>query len=69
MRTQGHIDMVCEKNNDVVHDFTKDPIKLRREGDWLRAHGTTLGADNGLGEDSELELCFFRLWACLPQPS
>ncbi len=46
---QGHIDMVCEKNSDVDHDFTKDPIKLKREGDWLKADGTTLGADNGIG--------------------
>lgn len=46
---QGHLDMVCEKNKDVQHDFSKDPIKLKREGDWLKADGTTLGADNGIG--------------------
>jgi dipeptidase D len=46
---QGHIDMVCEKNNDIQHDFTKDPIKVIREGDWFTADGTTLGADNGIG--------------------
>jgi len=46
---QGHMDMVCEKNSDVEHDFTKDPIKLKREGDILTADGTTLGADNGIG--------------------
>lgn len=46
---QGHIDMVCEKNNDTVHDFTKDPIKLVRDGEWMHADGTTLGADNGIG--------------------
>ena len=46
---QAHLDMVCEKNSDVEHDFNKDPIKLRREGDWLLAQGTTLGADNGIG--------------------
>ncbi|MCL2617124.1 MAG: aminoacyl-histidine dipeptidase [Defluviitaleaceae bacterium] len=46
---QAHIDMVCEKNNDTVHDFMKDPIKLVTEGDFLRADGTTLGADNGIG--------------------
>jgi len=46
---QGHTDMVCEKNNDTVHDFTRDPIKLIRDGDWIRADGTTLGADNGIG--------------------
>lgn len=46
---QGHVDMVCEKNPDVVHDFEKDPLSLIVEGDWLRANGTTLGADNGIG--------------------
>jgi dipeptidase D len=46
---QGHIDMVCEKNNDTIHDFTKDPITLVRDGEWMRADGTTLGADNGIG--------------------
>lgn len=46
---QGHLDMVCEKNKDKIHDFTKDPIELVREGDIIRANGTTLGADNGIG--------------------
>ena len=46
---QGHMDMVCEKNSDVVHDFSKDPIKLKQKGDILTADGTTLGADNGIG--------------------
>ena len=46
---QGHTDMVCEKNNDTVHDFEKDPIKLVRDGDWMKADGTTLGADNAIG--------------------
>jgi dipeptidase D len=45
---QGHMDMVCEKNKDVDHDFEKDPIKLRVEGDFIKASGTTLGADNGI---------------------
>lgn len=45
---QGHMDMVCEKNRDVDHDFTKDPIQLVVEGNILRANGTTLGADNGV---------------------
>lgn len=45
---QGHMDMVCEKNNDTVHDFEKDPIKLRIDGDNIFATGTTLGADNGI---------------------
>jgi len=44
---QGHIDIVCEKNQDTVHDFEKDPIKLIVDGDFIKAEGTTLGADNG----------------------
>ncbi len=60
---QGHIDMVCEKNSDVVHDFTKDAIKVEIKGDWMQAIGTTLGSDNGIGlaaslaimEDTDLE--------------
>jgi dipeptidase D len=46
---QGHMDMVCEKNNDVDFDFMKDPIQLEMDGDWLTAKGTTLGSDNGVG--------------------
>ena len=46
---QTHLDMVCEKNAGVEHDFMQDPIRLRRDGDWIGAVGTTLGADNGLG--------------------
>jgi dipeptidase D len=46
---QGHLDMVCEKNSDVDFDFMKDPIDVRVEGDWVKANGTTLGADNGIG--------------------
>ncbi len=38
---QGHTDMVCEKNNDTVHDFTKDPLKLRIEDGWLKASRKT----------------------------
>ncbi len=45
---QGHLDMVCEKNNDTVHDFDKDPIKMLVEDGWVTADGTTLGADNGI---------------------
>jgi dipeptidase D len=45
---QGHLDMVCEKNKDTIHDFAKDPIRLVRDGAFLRADGTTLGADNGI---------------------
>ncbi len=46
---QGHLDMVCEKNSDTEHDFMKDGIKLLIDGDWVKADGTTLGADNGIG--------------------
>ncbi|PEA55070.1 aminoacyl-histidine dipeptidase [Bacillus pseudomycoides] len=45
---QGHMDMVCEKNQATIHDFEKDPIQLRIEGDMLYANQTTLGADNGI---------------------
>jgi len=46
---QGHTDMVCEKTPESDHDFSKDPIEHVREGDWLSARGTSLGADNGVG--------------------
>jgi dipeptidase D len=46
---QTHLDMVCEKNRNITHDFDRDPIRLRLDGDWLMASGTTLGADNGIG--------------------
>lgn len=46
---QGHMDMVCEKNTDVDHDFMTEPLKLRIDGDYVYASGTTLGADNGIG--------------------
>ncbi len=45
---QGHMDMVCEKRPDVVHDFKTDPIRHIISGDWLTADGTSLGADNGI---------------------
>ncbi|MCM8711684.1 aminoacyl-histidine dipeptidase [Clostridium sp. SYSU_GA19001] len=45
---QGHMDMVNEKNQNTKHDFTKDPLKLRVEGDMIYATGTTLGSDNGI---------------------
>jgi dipeptidase D len=51
---QGHLDMVCEKNENTVHDFDTDPIKVIRDGDWLRADGTTLGSDNGVGVSAAL---------------
>lgn len=46
---QAHMDMVPQKNNDTIHDFTTDPIETYVDGDWVKAKGTTLGADNGLG--------------------
>lgn len=60
---QGHLDMVAEKNADVTHNFDKDPIQVYIEGDWVKAKGTTLGSDNGIGvaaalavlEDKSLE--------------
>ncbi len=45
---QGHMDMVCEKSPDSIHDFSKDPIQNIIDGDWLHADHTTLGADNGI---------------------
>ncbi|MFH1452639.1 MAG: aminoacyl-histidine dipeptidase [Armatimonadota bacterium] len=53
---QSHLDMVCEKNKDIEHDFTKDPLKLELKGNLLKAKGTTLGADNGVGVATELAL-------------
>ena len=60
---QAHMDMVCEKNNDKVFDFDKDAIETYIDGEWLKAKGTTLGADDGIGvaialailDDPELE--------------
>ena len=46
---QAHMDMVAEKNGDVKHDFMKDPIETYIDGEWVKAKGTTLGADNGIG--------------------
>lgn len=46
---QAHMDMVCEKNSNVEHDFMTDPIETYTDGEWLKAKGTTLGADNGIG--------------------
>lgn len=46
---QAHMDMVCEKNSDVAHNFDTDAINTRVDGDWIKAQGTTLGADNGIG--------------------
>jgi dipeptidase D len=53
---QGHLDMVCEKNADKVHDFSKDPIELVRKDNVLMADGTTLGADNGIAVATNLAI-------------
>jgi dipeptidase D len=53
---QGHLDMVCEKNSDVSHDFGKDAIAANLEGEWIQAEGTTLGADNGVGACAALAI-------------
>ncbi|OGU48948.1 MAG: cytosol nonspecific dipeptidase [Ignavibacteria bacterium GWC2_36_12] len=46
---QGHVDMVCEKNKETKHDFENDPITMVRDNGWIKAKGTTLGSDNGIG--------------------
>ena len=46
---QSHMDMVCEKNNETIHNFDTDAIQTYIDGDWVKARGTTLGADNGIG--------------------
>ncbi|MEI6555707.1 MAG: aminoacyl-histidine dipeptidase [Paludibacter sp.] len=46
---QAHMDMVCEKNNDTFFNFDTDAIQTYIDGDWMKAHGTTLGGDNGIG--------------------
>jgi dipeptidase D len=53
---QGHLDMVCEKTPDTVHDFLKDPIRLKRVDGFMMADGTTLGADNGIAVAASLAL-------------
>ena len=53
---QSHMDMVCEKNSDVEFDFDNDPIRARVEGGWVRAEGTTLGADCGIGMAAALAM-------------
>ena len=53
---QSHIDMVGEKNKDTDHDFEKDPIKPYIEGDWVKAEGTTLGADDGIGIAAQMAI-------------
>jgi len=53
---QSHLDMVCEKNEDTVFDFQKDPIHPYIDGVWVKARGTTLGADDGIGIAIQLAL-------------
>lgn len=53
---QGHVDMVCEKNKETKHDFENDPITMVREDGWIKAKGTTLGSDNGIGVAAALSL-------------
>ena len=53
---QGHMDMVCEKRPDVEHDFTTEGLKLRVDGDYLSAEGTTLGGDDGIAVAYGLEI-------------
>lgn len=53
---QSHIDMVCEKRGDVEIDFEKDPIQTYVDGEWMKAKGTTLGADDGIGVAIELAI-------------
>ncbi|MDZ7310036.1 MAG: M20/M25/M40 family metallo-hydrolase, partial [candidate division KSB1 bacterium] len=53
---QGHLDMVCEKNADKVHNFMKDPIELVRKDNVIMANGTTLGADNGMAVAANLAI-------------
>ena len=53
---QSHMDMVCEKNKDVDFDFNKDAIQTYVDGEWLKAKGTTLGADDGIGVAMQMAL-------------
>jgi dipeptidase D len=53
---QSHMDMVCEKNNDTVHNFDTDAIIPVIDGEWVKARGTTLGADDGIGVAAEMAI-------------
>jgi dipeptidase D len=53
---QGHLDMVPQANSDANHNFETDPIKPRIDGEWVKATGTTLGADNGIGVATSLAI-------------
>ncbi len=53
---QSHSDIVCEKNSDIEHDFENDPINAYIDGDWIKAKGTTLGGDDGIGIAASLAI-------------
>jgi dipeptidase D len=53
---QSHVDMVCEKNSDKIHDFDNDPIEVQIVDGWVKAKGTTLGADDGIGVAAQLAI-------------
>ncbi|MDR2683127.1 MAG: aminoacyl-histidine dipeptidase [Dysgonamonadaceae bacterium] len=53
---QSHLDMVPQANSEMLFDFTKDPIQAYVDGDWVKAQGTTLGADNGIGVAATLAI-------------
>lgn len=53
---QSHLDMVCQKNSDINFDFETQGIEMEVDGDWVKAKGTTLGADNGLGVASIMSI-------------
>jgi dipeptidase D len=57
---QSHVDMVCEKNSDVLFNFETDPIRTRIDGEWLKAEGTTLGGDDGIGVAASLAILSSR---------
>lgn len=57
---QSHMDMVCEKNSDVKHDFDQDAIQPYIDGEWVKAKGTTLGADDGIGMAAALAVLTSR---------
>lgn len=63
---QSHLDMVCERNADCPYDTAKGTIHVVRDGDWLGAEGTTLGADNGIGCASMLYVAELKELCCAP---
>lgn len=61
---QSHMDMVCEKDSDVQIDFENDPIQAYADGDWVKARGTTLGADCGIGMALQLAVLIDKELQC-----